>query len=136
MTSVTVRWHLRYGLPNRDVKELPGERGMRLITSPHTRFSGSPWSSPRPCRHTPGDRRLVDDTYAKTADQRAYPYRAVNQHGQVTGVLLSLRRDLSRPGTSSHGAARRHGPGRGQDRPHARLPASARRDGRLGSPHR
>lgn len=33
--------------------------------------------------------------YVKVAGQRAYLYRAVDQHGQVIDVLLSLRRDMS-----------------------------------------
>ena len=48
----------------------------------------------RPCRHTPGDRWFVDETYVKVAGQWTCLYRAVDQHGQVIDVLLSARRDL------------------------------------------
>jgi transposase-like protein len=47
----------------------------------------------RPCRHAPGDRWFVDETYVKVAGKWAYLYRAVDQHGQVIDVLLSMQRD-------------------------------------------
>jgi hypothetical protein len=40
---------------------------------------------------------IVDETYVKVAGERAYLYRAVDQHGQVIDVLLSVRRDLAEP---------------------------------------
>lgn len=49
----------------------------------------------RPCRHSPGDRWLVDETYLKAAGQWTYLYRAVDQHGQVIDVMLSASRDLA-----------------------------------------
>ena len=48
-----------------------------------------------PCRHAPGDRWFVDETYLKIAGRWSYLYRAVDQHGQVIDVLLSTRRDLA-----------------------------------------
>ena len=47
----------------------------------------------RPCRHRPGDRWFVDETYVKVAGRWTYLYRAVDQHGQVIDVLASTRRD-------------------------------------------
>ena len=47
----------------------------------------------RPCRHRPGNRWFVDETYVKVAGRWTYLYRAVDQHGQVIDVLASLRRD-------------------------------------------
>ncbi|OAA26991.1 transposase [Frankia sp. EI5c] len=47
----------------------------------------------RPCRHRPGDRWFVDETYVKVAGHWTYLYRAVDQHGQVIDVLASERRD-------------------------------------------
>jgi len=49
----------------------------------------------RPCRHAPGDRWFVDETYLKVAGKWTYLYRAIDQHGQVIDVLLSMRRDLA-----------------------------------------
>jgi transposase-like protein len=49
----------------------------------------------RPCRHVPGDRWFIDETYVKAAGRWTYLYRAVDQHGQVIDVLLSARRDLA-----------------------------------------
>jgi transposase, IS6 family len=40
-------------------------------------------------------RWFAGETYLKVAGQWTYPYRAVDQHGQVTGVLLPARRDLA-----------------------------------------
>ena len=45
-----------------------------------------------PC---PGDRWFVDETYVKVSGRWTYLYRAIDQHGQVIDVLLSMRRDLA-----------------------------------------
>ena len=96
--SVAVRWYLRYGLSYRDVEELLAERG--IIVDHVTvyrwvqRFTQEFIEAARPCRHAPGDRWFVDETYLKVAGQWTYLYRAVDQHGQVIDVLLSPRRDL------------------------------------------
>jgi IS6 family transposase len=95
--SVAVRWYLRYGLSYRDVEELLAERG---ITVDHVtvyrwvqRFTPELIEAARRCRHAPGDRWFVDETYVKVAGVWTYLYRAVDQYGQVIGVLLSPRRD-------------------------------------------
>jgi transposase-like protein len=49
----------------------------------------------RPCRHAPGDRWFVDATYVKVSGRWAYLDRAIDQHGQVIDVLLSMRPDLA-----------------------------------------
>jgi DDE superfamily endonuclease len=49
----------------------------------------------RPCRHVPGDRWLVDETYVKVAGRWVYLYRAIDQYGQVIDVLVSRKRDLA-----------------------------------------
>ena len=97
--SVAVRWYLRYGLSYRDVEELLAERG---VTVDHVtiyrwvqRFTPEFAEAVRPCRHVPGDRWFVDETYLKVAGQWSYLYRAVDQHGQVIDVLVSTRRDLA-----------------------------------------
>ena len=95
---MAVRWYLRYGLSYRDVEELLAERG--IIVDHVTvyrwvqRFTQEFIEAARPCRHAPGDRWFVDETYLKVAGQWTYLYRAVDQHGQVIDVLLSPRRDL------------------------------------------
>ena len=85
--SVAVRWYLRYGLSYRDVEELLAERG---VTVDHVsvyrwvqRFTPEFIEAARPCRHAPGDRWFVDETYLKVAGRWAYLYRAVDQHGRV-----------------------------------------------------
>ena len=49
----------------------------------------------RPCRHTPGDRWFVDETYIKVAGRWIYLYRAIDQFGQVLDVLVSEKRDMA-----------------------------------------
>jgi DDE superfamily endonuclease len=84
-------------LPRRE--ELLAERG---ITVDHVtiyrwvqRLTPEFIEAARPCRHAPGDRWFVNETYLKVAGQWTYLYRAVDQHGQVIDVLLSTRRDLA-----------------------------------------
>jgi transposase-like protein len=79
------------------VEELLAERG---ITVDHVtiyrwvqRFTPEFIEAARPCRHAPGDRWFVDETYVEVAGRWTYLYRAVDQHGQVIDVLLSARRD-------------------------------------------
>jgi transposase-like protein len=97
--AVAVRWYLRYGLSYRDVEELLAERG---ITVDHVtvyrwvqRFTPEFIEAARLCRHAPGDRWFVDETYVKVSGRWTYLYRAVDQYGQVIDVLLSQRRDLT-----------------------------------------
>jgi hypothetical protein len=49
----------------------------------------------RPCRHAPGARWFVDETYAKIAGRWVYLYRAINQFGQSIDVLVAEKRDLA-----------------------------------------
>src|SRR4030081_1114928 len=69
----------------------------RWITSPSIAgCSGSPpllIDAARPCRHSCGDRWFVDETYLKISSRWRYPYRAIDQFGQVIDVRLSDRRD-------------------------------------------
>lgn len=46
-------------------------------------------------RHAPGVRWYVDETYVKVNGVWRYAYRAVDQYGQVIGVLVSARRDAN-----------------------------------------
>jgi transposase-like protein len=96
---VAVRWYLRYGLSYRDVEELLAERG---ITVDHVtiyrwvqRFIPLLIDAARPCRHVPGDRWFVDETYVKVNGRWVYLYRAIDQYGQVIDVLVSQKRDLA-----------------------------------------
>jgi transposase-like protein len=90
---------LRYGLSYRDVEELLAERG---ITVDHVtiyrwvqRFTPLLIDAARPCRHSPGDRWWVEETYVKVAGRWVYLYRAIDQVGQVIDVLVSEKRDLA-----------------------------------------
>jgi IS6 family transposase len=98
-------WHLarrptsRYGLSYRDVEVLLAERG---ITVDHVtvyrwvqRFTPLLIDAARPCRHVPGDRWFVDETYVKIAGHWVYLYRAIDQYDRVIDVMASQKRDLA-----------------------------------------
>jgi IS6 family transposase len=96
---LAVRWYLRYGLSYRDVEEPLAERG---ITVDHVtvfrwvqRFTPLLIDAARPCRHVPGDRWFVDETYVKIAGRWVYLYRGIDQFGQVIDVLVSEKRDIA-----------------------------------------
>jgi transposase-like protein len=60
----------------------------------HLRLSQSPQAPTAQCRHVPGDRWFVDETYVKVAGRWVYLYRAIDQYGQVIDVLVSQKRDM------------------------------------------
>ena len=97
--TVAVRWYLRFGLSYRDVTELLAERGIGVdhvtIYRWVQRFTPLLIDAARPCRHAPGDRWFVDETYVKVAGRWVYLYRAIDQYGQVIDVLISEKRDLA-----------------------------------------
>src|SRR4029453_11015188 len=94
---VAVRWYLRFGLSYRDVEELLVERGVEVdhvtVYRWVQRFTPLLADTARFCRHSPGDRWFVDETYVKVNGVWRYVYRAVDQYGQVIDVLVSVRRD-------------------------------------------
>ena len=96
---IAVRWYLRYALSYRDVEELLAERGIEVDHVTVFRwvqhFTPLLIDAARPCRHAPGDRWFVDETYAKIAGRWVYLYRAIDQRGQVIDVLVSEKRDLA-----------------------------------------
>jgi transposase-like protein len=95
---LAVRWYLRYGLSYRDVEELLAERGVQVdhvsIFRWVQHFTPLLIDAARPCRHAPGDRWFVDETYAKIAGRWIYLYRAIDQYGQVIDMLVAEKRDL------------------------------------------
>jgi IS6 family transposase len=96
---IAVRWYLRYGLSCRDVEELLAERGIAVdhvsVYQWAQRFTPLLIEAARPCRHIPGDRWLVDETYVKVSGRWVYLYRAIDQFGQVIDVLVAEKRDLA-----------------------------------------
>jgi hypothetical protein len=66
---VAVRWYLRFNLSYRDVEELLVERGVEVdhVTAYRwvQRFAPLLADAARFCRHSPGDRWHVDETYVK-----------------------------------------------------------------------
>ncbi|WP_327011672.1 IS6 family transposase [Dactylosporangium sp. NBC_01737] len=96
---VAVRLYLRYNLSYRDVEELLIERGVEVdhvsVFRWVQRFTPLLADAARWCRHAPGDRWFVDETYVKVGGVWRYVYRAVDQHGQVIDVLVSARRDAA-----------------------------------------
>jgi transposase-like protein len=96
---IAVRWYLRYGLSYRDVEELLAERGINVdhvsVYRWVQRFTPLLINAARPCRHVPGGRWCVDETYLKVSGRWVYLYRAIDQFGQVIDVLVSTKRDLA-----------------------------------------
>jgi transposase, IS6 family len=96
---LAVRWYFRFGLSYCDVEELMAERGVEVDHVTVYRwvqhFTPQLIDAARPCRHHPGDRWFVDETYVKIAGRWRYLYRAVDQFGQVIDVYLSARRDIT-----------------------------------------
>lgn len=96
---VAIRWYLRYGLSYRDVEELLAERGIEVdhvtIYRWVHRFTPLLIDAARPCRHIPGDRWFLDETYVKVSGRWVYLYWAIDQFGQVIDVLASEKRDLA-----------------------------------------
>jgi transposase-like protein len=94
---VAVRWYLRFNLSYRDVEELLVERGVEVdhvtVYRWVQRFTPLLADAARFCRHSPGDRWHVDETYVKVNGVWRYVYRAVDQYGQIIDVLVSARRD-------------------------------------------
>jgi transposase-like protein len=93
---VAVRWYLRYNLSYRGIEELLIERDIEVdhvsVFRWVQRFTPL-LADARFCRHAPGDRWYVDETYVKVNGVWRYVYRAVDQYGQVIDVLVSPRRD-------------------------------------------
>ncbi|MEV0136162.1 IS6 family transposase [Dactylosporangium sp. NPDC050688] len=96
---VAARWYLHYGLSYRDVEELLLERGVEVdhvtVFRWVQRFTPLLADAAGFCRHAPGDRWFVDETYVKVSGVWRYVYRAIDQHGQVIDVLVSARRDAA-----------------------------------------
>src|SRR5712691_7300866 len=112
--TLAVRWYLRFGLSYRDLEELLAERGIDVdhvsVYRWVQRFTPRLIDAARPCRHAVGHRWFVDETYVKVAGVWRYVYRAVDQHGQVIDVYVSVRRDIAaarrffNTALSAHGA--------------------------------
>ena len=91
--------HRRSSQSYRDVEELLAERGIAVdhvtVYRWVQRFTPLLIDAAQPCRHAPGDRWFVDETYIKIAGRWVYLYRAIDQFGQVIDVLVSEKRDLA-----------------------------------------
>jgi IS6 family transposase len=96
---VAVRWYLRYGLSYPDVEELLAQRSVEVdhvsVFRWVQRFTPLLIDAARPCRHFPGDRWFIDETYVKVSGRWVHLYRAIDQFGQIIDVLMSRKRDLA-----------------------------------------
>ncbi|SBW18848.1 hypothetical protein FDG2_0853 [Candidatus Protofrankia californiensis] len=70
---LAVHWYLRHALSYRDVEELLAERGLAVdhmtVYWWVQRFTLLLIDAARPCRHIPGDRWFVDETYVKISSR-------------------------------------------------------------------
>jgi IS6 family transposase len=81
------------------VEELRAERGIAVdhgsVYRWVQRFTPLLIDAARPCRHVPGDRWFVDETYVKVVGRWVSLYRAIDQDSQVLDVLVSQKRDMA-----------------------------------------
>ena len=94
-----VRWHCRYGISYRDLKEMLEERGVAVDhTAIHRRVQAYAKEIERRLRwHCRRDGRSpswrVDETYVKVKGKRACPYRLVDSRGDTVDFHLSQTRN-------------------------------------------
>src|SRR4051794_25788815 len=129
---LAVRWYLRYGLSYRDVEELLVERGVEVdhvtVYRWVQRFTPLLADAARFCRHSPGDRWFVDETYVKVNGAWAVrvsghrPARAGPRRAGFDSPGCSRCSPVLPPGAD---LAQGH-PGRGGHRRRCRLPGGAR----------
>jgi transposase-like protein len=95
--TLAISWYLRFGLSYRDVEELLAERGIEVdhvtVYRWVQRFAPEFAEAAAARRHVVGDRWHVDETYLKVGGTWRYLFRAIDQFGQVIGLLLSPRRN-------------------------------------------
>ena len=103
--TVAVRWYLRYGLSYRDVEELLAERGILVdhvtVYRWVQRFTPMFIDAARPCRHSPGDRSFVDETYLKIAGRWCYLSGPSTSPARSSTSTCPLDATPGRPGRSS-----------------------------------
>ena len=90
---MAVRWYRATGCPTGISKSSSPSVVSRSTTSPCfgvQRFTPLLIDAARPVRHLAGDRWFVDETYVKVDGFWPYVYRAVDQHGQVIDVFVSV----------------------------------------------
>ncbi|MCW2639583.1 MAG: Integrase [Dactylosporangium sp.] len=89
--AVAVRWYLRYSLSYRDIEELLVERGIEVdhvtVYRWVQRFTPLLADDARFCRHSPGDRWFVGETYIKVNGVWRYVYSVGFQNPADTGEL-------------------------------------------------
>src|SRR4051812_39267951 len=131
--AVAVRWYLRYGLSYRDVEELLAERGVVVdhvsVYRWVQRFTPEFVSAARACRHVPGDRWFVDETYVRVAGWGVSVPGGRPAWAGRRRVAVGPPRPARRPGVLRAGDHERVRPGRGDHRPCAGLSAGSRRGG-------
>jgi IS6 family transposase len=94
--ALAVRWYLRFRLSYADVAELLAERGVGVDASTIfawvREFAPLDEDAARHFRRAVGSCWSVDETYTKIAGKPAYVFRAIDGHGQVIDVYMSMRR--------------------------------------------
>src|ERR1700750_1774716 len=94
-----VRWYLSFKLSSRDLVQMMGERGIRLVHTTILRWVQryvsefeKRWS--RYARSVDGSWRC-DETYIKVKGRWTYLYRAVDKQGRTVDFLLTAKRDVA-----------------------------------------
>ncbi len=104
---MAVRWYLRYGLSYRDVEELLAERGVEVdhvtVFRWVQRFTPLLADAARFCRHSPGKRWFVDETYVKVNGSGGTCIGPSTSTGRSSTCLARLIATPTPPAGSSSG---------------------------------
>jgi transposase-like protein len=93
-----VRWYCRYGISDRDLEQMMGERGVRVDHTTIYRWvqKYAPWIEKRlrwQWRRPRSTSWRIDGTYVKVGGNQVYLYRAVDKSGNTIDFYLSPRRN-------------------------------------------
>lgn len=96
---MAVRRYLRFRLSAAEVRDLLAERGVdvsaRTVLYRVQQFAPLLARAGRRAAARPGARWWCDETSVRVGGRWAYPYRAIDEHGQVVDVALRTHRDLA-----------------------------------------
>ena len=89
----------RFPLSFREIEEMMLARGIVLshetVRQWCAKFGRAYANALRRCRARPGDKWHVDEVFITISCQWRYLWRAVDQHGNVLGILVTSRRDTT-----------------------------------------
>jgi putative transposase len=89
--------YFRFALSYRDAQEMMAERGVTVtyesVREWRLKFGGMYTRRIRSRRGRLGDRRHLDEVFLRINGKLQYPWRAVDQEGEVLDILVQSRRN-------------------------------------------